>query len=95
MCVWRRETISDVNLVGGGGMIWHVCPRERERGMFSSGTTWVRAGVRAIYLEETSSVCERGVRERECVCGRGREREMDRESVREKDGGRLCVKSGL
>ena len=47
-------------------MIWHVCPRER--GMSSSGIAWVRAGVRAIYLEEISTVCmcERGASEREC-----------------------------
>ena len=59
-----------------------ACVSKRERGMSSSGTAWVRAGVRAIYLEETLSVCERGVRERECGRGRergGRERWIERE----------------
>ena len=55
-----------------------MCVQERERGMSSSGTVWVRAGVHAIYLEETSSVCERGVRERESA----RERQMEVDCVR-------------
>ena len=54
--------------------------------MCSSGIAWVRAGG-ADYLEETSSVCGRGVRER------ARERASDGEREREEERGRgvVCV----
>src|SRR3989337_483550 len=82
VCMWRRETTKDANLVGKGNGV--TCVSKREKGMCSSGITWVRAGSR-LFGRDIECVWERGVRARQrasegerergregsCVCGSG------------------------
>ena len=58
--MWNRKTPNDVNLVSGKGEWCDMC---------NSGIAGERAGG-ADYLEDTSIVCGRGVRERELATER-------------------------